>query len=251
MSVIFSAVTSKGFRSGPTTSKTSLEEEPGGYCIVYIPYTIEELTGDAYTLYTVNSTIGEKKIGTFYASEAMQIPEGVKAYVVEADDLVMNGDDGYIAPTELEGIIPANTGAILMGDDKTYKFIPSISYGTPVEDNMLVGYEGAAEYEEVSLPTDASTNYVLAVEKVNEEDVAGFYKKDKNFKVYNNKAYLQIPGVQSARCLVFDFGGETGVDEVKTENGNVKTDMYDLAGRRVKKAQKGVYIVNGKVQVVK
>jgi hypothetical protein len=115
---------------------------------------------------------------------------------------------------------------------------------------MLVGYEAADNKAEsksaVTLP-EGSTVYVLAVEK----EVAGFYKKDKNFNVYNNKAYLQIPGVQSARCLVFDFGGETGVDEVKTENGNVKTDMYDLAGRRVKKAQKGVYIVNGKVQVVK
>jgi hypothetical protein len=28
------------------------EEEPSGYCMVYIPYTIEELTGDEYTLYT-------------------------------------------------------------------------------------------------------------------------------------------------------------------------------------------------------
>ena len=226
------------------------EEEPSGYCMVYIPYTIEELTGDAYTLYTVNSTIGEHGIATFYASEAMQIPEGVKAYVV-TDEPKMNGETGYIVPTTLEGIIPANTGAILMGAAETYNFIPSISYGTPVEGNMLVGYEGAAEYKEVSLPTDASTNYVLAVEKVNEEDVAGFYKKDKNFKVYNNKAYLQVPGVAAARAIYFDFGGETGVDEVKTENGNVKTDMYDLAGRRVKKAQKGVYIVNGKVQVVK
>ena len=26
------------------------EEEPGGYCMVYIPYTIEELTGGAYSV---------------------------------------------------------------------------------------------------------------------------------------------------------------------------------------------------------
>ena len=29
------------------------EEEPGGYCIVYIPYTIEDLTGGNYTAYTI------------------------------------------------------------------------------------------------------------------------------------------------------------------------------------------------------
>ena len=219
------------------------EEEPGGYCIVYIPYTIEELTGDAYTLYTVNSTIGKHGIGTFYASEAMQIPEGVKAYVV-TDEPKMNGETGYIMPTTLEGIIPANTGAILMGAAETYNFIPSISYSTPVDGNMLVGFEAADNKSDsqsaVTLP-ESSTVYVLAVEN----EKAGFYKKEAGFNVRNNKAYLQIPGVQSARCLVFDFGGETGIWE--TENGEVKTEnCYDLSGRRVEKAQKGVYIVNGK-----
>ena len=225
------------------------EEFPGdaySYCLVYIPYSIEDVTGGAYSLYTVNSTISEHGIGTFYATSAMQIPEGVQAYVVEADDLVMKGENGYIEPTELEGIIPANTGAILMGDaGETYQFIPSISYGTPVEGNMLVGYEAAnnsaESYENVALPNDGSTTYVLAVEN----DKAGFYKKVGGFKVYNNKAYLQVPVVSGARAIYFDFGGETGI--LETENGNVKTEnCYDLSGRRVVKAQKGIYIVNGK-----
>ena len=42
---------------------------------------------------------------------------------------------------------------------------------------------------------------------------------------------------------------ETSISEVKTENGNVKTEIYDLVGRRVQNAQKGVFIVNGKVVV--
>ena len=220
------------------------EEEPGEYCMVYIPYTLEDLTDNKYSLYTVNSTISEHGIGTFYASEAMQIPEDVKAYVVAADDLVMNGETGYIVPTELEGIIPANTGAILMGAAKTYNFIPSISYGTHVEGNMLVGYEAADNKADsqsaVTLP-EGSTVYVLAVEN----EVAGFYKKKAGFNVYNNKAYLQVPGAAGARAIYFDFGGETGI--LETENGMVKTEnCYDLSGRRVEKAQKGVYIVNGK-----
>ena len=39
---------------------------------------------------------------------------------------------------------------------------------------------------------------------------------------------------------------ETGIDELKGENGKVKTDIYDLSGRRVQKAQKGIFIQNGK-----
>ena len=42
---------------------------------------------------------------------------------------------------------------------------------------------------------------------------------------------------------------ETGIDELKSENGKVKTALYDLSGRRVQKAQKGVFIQNGKVMV--
>jgi hypothetical protein len=46
-------------------------------------------------------------------------------------------------------------------------------------------------------------------------------------------------------------GEETGIDELKGENGKVKTALYDLSGRRVQKAQKGVFIQNGKVVMVR
>ena len=45
---------------------------------------------------------------------------------------------------------------------------------------------------------------------------------------------------------------ETGIDELKGENGNVKSEnsaVYDLSGRRVQKGQNGIFIQNGKVVV--
>lgn len=39
---------------------------------------------------------------------------------------------------------------------------------------------------------------------------------------------------------------ETGIDELKGENEKVKTEIFDLSGRRVQKAQKGIFIQNGK-----
>ena len=42
---------------------------------------------------------------------------------------------------------------------------------------------------------------------------------------------------------------ETGIDELKGENGTENSAVYDLSGRRVQKAQKGVFIQNGKVMV--
>ena len=42
---------------------------------------------------------------------------------------------------------------------------------------------------------------------------------------------------------------ETGIDELKGENGKENSAVYDLSGRRVQKAQKGIFIQNGKVMV--
>ena len=43
----------------------------------------------------------------------------------------------------------------------------------------------------------------------------------------------------------------TGIEEVKGGNGNVKT-VYDLTGRRIQEITKpGIYIVNGKKVLVK
>ena len=42
---------------------------------------------------------------------------------------------------------------------------------------------------------------------------------------------------------------ETGIDELKGENGTECSAVYDLSGRRVQKAQKGIFIQNGKVMV--
>ena len=228
------------------------EEAPGSYSIVYIPYTLEDLTADKYSLYTVNSSIGQYKIGTFYASEAMQIPEGVKAYVAE-ETPVMNGTDaggnavGTITMRELENLIPAKTGVVILGEANNYKFMPSISYGAEVAGNMLKGWEGnnvdGNLKSAVVLPTDGTTNYVLTV--MNE--VAGFYKKNAGFNVYNNKAYLNVASKAGAIRLRFENNdGTTDIIEVPTEVLNGNGEIYDLSGRRVEKATKGVFIVNGK-----
>jgi hypothetical protein len=228
------------------------EEEPSGYCMVYIPYTIEELTGDAYTLYTVNSTIGQYEIGTFYASEAVVIPEGVKAYVATEEPVMENGT-GVITMTELEGIIPAKTGAVLRGAANTYEFIPSISYGTAVEGNMLVGFEAAdnkADSKKAVTVAEDYTTYVLAVEN----EKAGFYRKEKGtFYVFNNKAYLDLTeAAQGVRSLTIRFEGDgsTGIENSEFTIQNSEF-IYDLMGRRVLNPAKGVYIVNGKKVIIK
>ena len=122
---------------------------------------------------------------------------------------------------------------------------PSEQAADHIEKNLFVGYAGRAEYE-VVLKTDDATNYVLAAEKVNEEDVVGFFRKDNHFKVYNNKAYLQVPLSIEARSIVIRFDSETGIKELRSESGNANGATYDLSGRQVENPAKGVYIMNGK-----
>ena len=204
-----------------------------------------QIEGEKETIgirFAVKCAIGAYKIATFYANDAMNIPSGVKAYVATTAP-VMDGENGIITMTEImDGIIPAKTGAVLRGEQATYTFEPATEAGgTEVTGNLLHGYAGIAEYETVELPTDGSVNYVLTVM----EGKAGFYRKNASFKVYNNKAYLNVPSAAGARALYFEFdNGATGI--VETENESEKAEIYDLAGRRVQKVQKGLYIVNGK-----
>lgn len=140
--------------------------------------------------------------------------------------------------TEIVNVVPANTGVLLQGAEGQYNLTIG-GEATEVESKL----SGTVASEYISTPS-----YVLS----KQDGVVGFYKalmnQEENTSFLNNgfKAYLPA-GESNARALVFDFGTETGI--IETENGNVKTEnsaVYDLAGRRVQNAQKGIFIVNGK-----
>ena len=175
---------------------------------------------------------------TFYAPVAVQV-EGVTANIV-----TVNGEWATLNKIE-DGVIPAKTGVILMGNAGTYNF--TITTADVLIDKGALEGTVAATYV-------ASDAYVLA----NGEDGVGLYKATKNQQNDNSwlnnafKAYLPAFNVTSdARFLVFNFGEdtETAIESIDAENGNVKAEIYDLAGRRVQNAQKGVFIVNGKVVI--
>ena len=170
------------------------------------------------------------------------VPTGVEAYVVS---LVENS---VAKLAKVDGAIPAATPVILkkVGEDANYKFNYTEEPGATIEENLLKG--------SIVDKYIYSDSYVLA----KKDDLLAFYLADKNqqdkaaFLNNANKAYLPASAVTAAgaRFITFDFGTETAIDELKGENGNVKTVIYDLAGRRVQGAQKGIFIVSG-VKVIK
>ncbi|MBR5919133.1 MAG: hypothetical protein IKZ83_04460, partial [Prevotella sp.] len=83
-----------------------------------------------------------------------------------------------------------------------------------------------------------------------------FYKlKSEGGRTGGFKAYIEKDETVGAAKEGFDlvFGGEvTGVEAI--DNGQLTIDyspVYNLQGQRVNKAQKGVYIQNGKKVVLK
>ncbi len=78
-----------------------------------------------------------------------------------------------------------------------------------------------------------------------------FYRSNGGNKVKAYRAYIQkIGGGNNARLTIFIDGKATAIDAIDGEAiGNA--DIYNLAGQKVKNAQKGVYIQNGKKFVVK
>ena len=229
---------------------------------------VEEIGGAAYTLTALNpntdkgftvtggvdesdviiTTLGEYKIGTFYANEPMTIPEGVTAYVATTTP-VMNGTEGTITMTAIsDDIIPAETGAVICGEAGQYLFTKASTEGTAVAGNLLRGYAGTAESAEVAFPEDGSVNYVLTVQG----GKVGFFRKEAGFKVYNNKAYLNVPSAQNVRSLTIRFEGDgsTGIENSEFTIQNSEF-IYDLMGRRVLSPTKGVYVVGGKKVIIK
>ena len=163
---------------------------------------------------------------------------------------------------ELEGTIPEATPVILKATPDTYVF--NIGEGEEVvpegalklnetevdASNALVKGYAAAQEENVLKgtfePIDAAGLYVLA--KPTAEDPIGFYLAETG-KIAAGKAYLELDSSVDVKALYFDFGGEaTGMsEELRMKNEESKgEEIYNLAGQRLNKAQKGINIVNGK-----
>ena len=177
---------------------------------------------------------------TLYLGQATYIPEGVEVYAVTE---VANG---YVKMDLVEGVLPANTGVILKNAG-TYTFKTAGATGS-VEGNLLLG-----SVENTYVEGEA---YVLG----KDGEGAGFFaaKLNKNeageegtthFLNNANKAYLPVVSGASL-VLRFNFGGTTAIESVV--NGvDANAAIYDLSGRRVEKAVKGIYIQNGKKIIVK
>lgn len=172
---------------------------------------------------------------TIYLPFAMAIPAGVKAYGVtgtrtKSDEEVM--DFNKVADGEQDTDVPVG-GYLLYSETESGSttILPAASNPETV-DNDFTGSTAT----DASLPS--GTRWVLG-----KKNGIGFYKYTSSTYPLGKAIYITE---SSEARLAFDFEDiETAIQAVE-KGTSANVEIYDLSGRRVEKAQKGIYIINRK-----
>lgn len=186
------------------------------------------------------NTLNNKNYATYYLPFAAKAPEGVTAYAGTINN-------GNVQLTEYaNGVIPANEGVVLVSDTKTTAtFTLADASEVTKQTNELKGV-----LTETVLNSVGNSDQVRIFSK--KDNVAGFYKPNSGITTLAaNKAYIIAPTNEGALVLNFAGGEVTGINQATINATEANAPIYDLTGRRVAKAVKGIYVKNGKKFIVK
>lgn len=183
--------------------------------------------------------------GTFSNSSAFVIPEGVTAHTVSVAN-------GVLSVTDYEegAVVPANTGVMVSSSTAGEKTVNLTNEnGSALANNMLKPTGNG-----INATNMAQEGYKFYYLTMNGDQI-GFWWKADDGDAFDmnvaNKAYLAVPAAQVGSIKGFSFNdvvdGIKAVETTETENNAI----YNLAGQRVNKMQKGIYVVNGKKILVK
>ena len=192
---------------------------------------------------TVSATIGSTGYTTFASPFALDL-SGITASTGEITAYYASSVGGTsVVMTSTEADVEAGTGLLLKGTAGATITIPVAATGSELSGNLLKGCTA-----ETVVAIDAN-KYVL----VNKGGTAEFQNLSaQGATIPAGKAYLDATGT-GARSLtiVFDDEDVTGVNEVRSQKEDVRSEWFDLQGRKVAQPAKGLYIVNGKKVVIK
>lgn len=165
---------------------------------------------------------------------------------LDAEVFTVNVENSTIALNEIASKqVPANTGVLLRSAKESDVFT-YIESAPAIEGTNLL--KPASEQM-----TEGFKFYKLAYDNFTEKTGLGFYwgaAEGGAFTVKPGLAYLAVPQAQAANVKGFSFDGtQTGINGV--EATTAKGAIYNLNGQRVEKAQRGIYIQNGKKFIVK
>lgn len=182
------------------------------------------------------NVVDGKSYATMYLPFDATVAEGTNAYVV-----TVSGTRAQL--TQLNtSTIPAETPVLLVNNSGATSVEATITSGAAAINaaNDLSG----TYFDKTSLE---SSEYIFGTSN----GELGFWKLGSGHKVGANKAFLVYNGTLSdVKGFGIDFSivdGISGLADTKAQD-NV---IYNLAGQRVQKTQRGIYVIGGRKVVVK
>lgn len=191
------------------------------------------------TYLPVNVNYGSAKYSTLISPVDLNLRANIFAYTAE---IAGEGDNRYLHLNPVTGVIPHGTPVVLKvndevergADDHVYLAVTS-GAETPTGSSALTG-----RYETILASSVSGTVYTLQ----NPAAGIGFYPFN-GTTLAGFKAYM--PDGSGVRGFLFhEDGTQTGINGIESLGDNDEQPIYDLSGRRVQKAGKGLYIVGGK-----
>ncbi len=171
-------------------------------------------------------SVSEAGYATFVATHNLEIPAGanIQVYTVQVEETAQ------LLP--VEGYIPSYEAVLVKADAGEYNFPYTDEEVAPIKVNDL-------RFDRSDLTANGQ-QYILA----NGENGVGFYKATPGTTIPAFKAFLYIQnGVKG--FYGFDDDDATGINE-ELRMKNEESSIYNLAGQRIQKMQRGINIVGGK-----
>ena len=184
----------------------------------------------------LNVTFAQNTWASYSAAENLQIPAGLKAYVV-------SGVQGNTVSVSEVNYLPQGVGVLLNATEPADSYVAAAYEGVPEQvESELVGCATATAVTGLTAENDI---YVL----YNDEFV-----KSTAGTIPAGRSYLPLAKGQATGgrlTISFDDEETTGIARVNGESVATDGAIYTLNGVRVEKPTKGLYIVNGKKVVIK
>lgn len=231
------------------TSKSHTNYANGGKLELYrndISYSNYTTTVETNSL-ILRAFDGKNHFATFSSDKAVKF--------VDATVYAVGVNDDRLILIEVESKqVPANTGVLLKsaGTEATYSVIGS---APAIENNLLCASVEEGETTAADGTMEGYSFFKLSYNQAGENEKLGFYWAKENGAPFVSKAglaYLAVKTADAAAVKGFSlFDMETGISKVTGSAAAGNGVIYDLQGRRVERAVRGLYIVNGRKVMVK
>ena len=173
---------------------------------------------------------------------------GTGAVVYSYSENSENANSAELTFTTLgSGAITANVPVLVKATaDATEKVIEGVTIEAPTTTPAVEGknFDYVGVYDNT---TFAEGDYFMATK----DDVQKIFESNGTDTAKPFRAYFQKRVTAPVKATLLIDGVATSISEINGDNNNAATKIFNLAGQRMQKAQKGIYIVNGKKVVIK